>query len=230
MRLVVLTGITLLMSCMAYQCSRHSNENDGTTNPSDNVSTPSGSSALSEGLNTRKGSQSRYDAVLSALRAESAKLGIVSLIDSPPGSGTEVRVLIGFGLLYPRCFILNNRSRKNEATFIAAQAKGNNTVIKDKGRLLTTSVKLDAPVSGWDDFDKFLNDHGIGAPIKLSLDSHQTSDPDEELLVIEIKLGSEYSMVFFSPQTQTEDGKKAWQVCDGIEREFGVSMGCAKAN
>jgi hypothetical protein len=89
---------------------------------------------------------------------------------------------------------------------------------------LRLSLRLSAPSSGQDEFERFLKDQGIDSPIKLSLDDRETPGPDEETIVIEVKSGPIYSMVFFPSNTETEDGKKAWAVWEKIKREFNIGM------
>ena len=69
-------------------------------------------------------------------------------------------------------------------------------------------------------------DQGIDSPLKLSLDNEHVVDPDEESIVVEVKSGTLYSMVFFSLSPGNADGRKVVAVCRMVEREFNVIMGC----
>ena len=216
MKLSVLTALILVVAFLGYHCSSRSKISNNRTGGAGNTSTPADS------LKMRKDLQSRFEEMLTAVRSESAKLGVSSLKDSPWEPGIEVRVLVGFGLAHPRYFILTSRRGTHEASLITAKVVGGKAVIDKKGRLLSTKMVLSAPSSGWDEFERFLKDQGIESPIKLSLDDVDIPDPDQEIIVVEVKSGSVYSMVFFPSNTESEDGKKAWAVWERIKREFHV--------
>jgi hypothetical protein len=219
MKIAVLTTVILLVACLSYHCSSRSkignNRPDGVRS---NAPTPADRSKM------RKDLQSRYEEMLTAVKSESTKLGVSSLKDSPEEPGLEVRVLVGFGIAHPRYFIFTNRSGRNEAFLITAKVVSGKAAIDKKGRLLSTRIALSAPSSGWEEFERFLKDQGIESPIKLSLDERETPDPDQEIIVVEVKSGSVYSMVFFQQNTESEDGKKAWAVWEKIKREFNIRM------
>lgn len=218
MRVAVLTALIPLVACLNYRCSPRSKISNNSPGGAGNLSTPA------DKLKVRKDLQSRYEDMLIAVKSESAKLGVSSLNDSPEEPGTEVRVLVGFGLAHPRYFILKNRSGTNEAFLITAKVVGGKAAMDGKGGLLSTKITLSAPSSGWDEFERFLKDQGIESPIKLLLDDRDTPDPDQETIVVEVKSGSDYSMVFFPSNTESEDGKKAWAAWEKIKREFNIRM------
>jgi hypothetical protein len=216
MKAAVLTALILWAALSSYHCSSQSKISTNQPDRTGETPTPP------DGLKISKELQSRYEDMLTEVRSESAKLGAVSLKDSPAEPGTEVRILVGFGLAHPRYFILNSRNGTYEASLITAKVVAGKAVIDEKGRLLSTRIPLSAPSSGWDNFEKFLKDQGIESPIKLSLNDRDIPDPDDEIIVIEVKSGSVYSMVFFPSNTESEDGKKAWAVWERIKQEFDV--------
>lgn len=227
MRVAVVTAVSFVVACLGYNCSPKSPIINNAADDPGIVSTPSATQSPSDGLRMGKNLETRYEAMLVALKGESAKLGIGSLRDSPDVVGTEVRVLVGFGLAHPRCFILTTRNGKHEATLVAGKVIGGRAALNKEGNVLSTKVALHDPASGWDKLEEFLKDQGIESPIKLSLDGDQLSDPDEEQIVVEVKSGSVHSMVFFRLNTESEDGKKAWRIWERLKREFGVRMGWA---
>lgn len=87
--------------------------------------------------------------------------------------------------------------------------------------------QVPAPQSGWPALDSYLKEHGMTNPLRFSLDNQHVIDPDEGAIVIEVKTGSAYSMVFFPFGTQTGDGKRAFQICRKVEQEFGIRLRCA---
>ena len=221
--MAVLATLIFTIAYLGYNCSCVSSKLNNATNDSAKVSTPTATQSPADDLKM-KDLESRYELTLSALSAESAKLGISSLKDSSDAPGTEVRVLVGFGLAHPRCFILTNSNGTHEASFITAKVRGGRAAMDEEGRILSTRIALHSPASGWDEFEQFLKNQGIEYPLKLSLDDNAALDPDEEVIVVEVKSGSVYRMVFFPANTESEDGKKAWAVWEKIRREFDIKM------
>lgn len=162
---------------------------------------------------------SNYELVQRALHRQSLKLKISSLKEVASKSEVETRVWVGFGLAYPRCFILKRGKERQTAVFITAKPAGAET--------LMTETSLDSPKSGWTAFDTFLKDQGISSPLRLALDDKHLPDDDEEIIAVEIRSGASYSMVFFPTTVETTDGKKVLAVCHRIEREFNIQMGCS---
>jgi hypothetical protein len=178
----------------------------------------------------RKGSedlQSRYKAMQDALRRESARLRIGNLQDTPTAAAeTETRIWVGFGLVLPRCIILRNERGKTKAFYFGTRIVRNRAVKDANGGVLSAKRVLRSPRSGWQEFDKFLKEQGIDSPLGLSVDDRFGPGPDGEIIVVEAKTLTDYSMVFFPVHAESQDGQKALQVCRRIEREFNVTMGC----
>jgi hypothetical protein len=165
--------------------------------------------------------------MLDEIKRESLKSKINNLREEVlSDSETEIRIWIGFGLAYPRCFILRYSNGHTKAFYLAPKPNGAKAATDSSGEVLISKAVLNAPASGWDEFNRFLKEQGIDAPLKLSLDESQLPDPDAESMVVEAKSGTRYSMVFFSLHADSEDGRKALEVCRRIEREFNVRLGC----
>ena len=163
--------------------------------------------------------QQSDDAIMQrGITNEAQKIGIKNLKDTGRGPGTEIRVWVGFGLLYPRCFIMTERNGRREAFHITAKRNAN--------RISTPKLLLVSPKSGWDEFSSFIKQHGIDSPLKLSLDKQSEFDPDEEAIVIEVMSNGKYEMVFYDYSNTSGDGRKAIAVCRKIDQEFGIQMGC----
>ena len=161
--------------------------------------------------------ESDYEIVLRAVQSESKKLGIPSLSEAPSNSASEVRIWVGFARAYPRLVVLKLEKGKEGAVFFTA-TRGPQTTM--------TESSLKTPRSGWIALQAFLRDRGVTSPIALALDDKHIPDADEELIVIETGSGRSYSMVFFPTVTKAADGKRALEVCETMEREFDVQMGC----
>jgi hypothetical protein len=122
--------------------------------------------------------------------------------------------------------MLRREKGRDKAVYITAKSTGVQAATGVKAQTLMTKTDLDPPKSGWDEFDRFLQVQGVDSPVKLTLDDKHIPDPDEEIIAVEVRSGAEYSMVFFSPHTESTDGRKVLAVCHRIEREFDILMGC----
>jgi len=161
-----------------------------------------------------------------AIKRESSKLRIQNLKEDSANPGPETRIWVGFGVFHPRCLILKGTTGKRTAVYLGTNEGAGPAANSAKSRDIITNTVLNAPISGWDKFDRFLIDQGIDSPLKLSLDNEHVDDPDEESIVVEVKSGTLYSMVFFTLSPENADGRKVIAVCRMVEREFNVIMGC----
>ena len=170
--------------------------------------------------------RSQYEAMKNDIRRASRKLGIENLSDSSSGTTDEIRVWLGFGLIYPRCFILTNVQGARQARYLAPKVVGGRTKSDKKGDVVFAKNVVGTPKSGWDKLDGFLREQGIDSSIKLAAESQHTIDPDEQVIAIEVRSGSTYSMVFFHSGNEGMDAQKALNVCRRLESEFNVKMDC----
>lgn len=220
MRATILTFTIVALASLCYQCSQHSK----IVNPQSNGATQSpGPSSGIENDVRRKALQDQVEIIGRVIKRESQKLKINNLRDAASEAETEIRVWIGFGMLYPRCFILKERNQRRKAVYIAPKTNGT----KMGPEVPITKLSLESPRSGWNEFAEFIKKQGIDSPMKLSLEDQYVPDPDEESIAIEVKSQGNYEMVFYTLSTKSEDGQKALQVCQKIEQEFGIRMGCA---
>ena len=157
-----------------------------------------------------------------AIKERSLRVGIKNLKDTVRQPGTEVRIWVGFGLLYPRIFIMRERNGRRQAFHITAKRNGK--------RITTPKILLKTPNSGWNEFAEFIKKQGIASPLKLSPDKEPEFDPDEEIIAIEVKSRGKYDMVYYESGTKSGDGRKAMEVCKKLEQEFGIMMGCPPEN
>ena len=221
MKVYFLIAILLLFLEDQYFCKRPE------VPPNDRGLSASGYVQLdTDELKQKQDLRRQYQAVEMALKHESERLRIKNLSDSGSDSGTETRIWVAFGLRYPRCLILKSIDKKKaKAVYITANGIRGGVATTPEGGFIHQNT-LGAPKAGWDNLDKFLKDQGVSSPIQLSLDEQHLDDPDEESIVIEVKSGTQYSLVFFSRYTETADGRKAVAVCQRIEEEFKIRMGC----
>jgi hypothetical protein len=164
--------------------------------------------------------------MLRQLAGLSKQAGIASLKDANlPAGQTEIRIWKGFGLTYPRCFILAITNGNAAASFLAPSVRGNKAVFRN-GNPVYVNTPLNAPRSGWDSFLAYLREHGIRSSVDLAQDKRYMPDPDAEELVLESKNGSRHTMAYYHDSTASVDGKKAFDVCKQLRSEFDINLGC----
>jgi hypothetical protein len=167
-----------------------------------------------------------YDEKLRQVAGLAKQAGIANLRDAKLSDAqTEIRIWKGFGLVYPRCFILAVSNGIPTASLTAPRVKGTKAVFR-KGKAVYANTRLNEPCSGWDNLFAYLKEYGIGSTIDLALDKHYLPYPDAEDLVLEMKNSSHYSMVYYIDSTTTADGKKAFGICQKMETEFHFHLGC----
>jgi hypothetical protein len=152
--------------------------------------------------------------------------GIPNLKDANLSNAqTELRLWRGLGLITPRCFVLKIDNGNPIASIATAKIVGNKGVYRN-GNLVYANRPLTVPRSGWPTLLEFLRQNGIDRSINLTLDKHYEPYPDAEALILEMKTGSRHTMVYYIDSTVTADGKKAFAVCENIQNEFDIQLGC----
>jgi len=171
--------------------------------------------------------QLRKEIMLRAIEREAVWSRLTNLKDvALQPEESETRVWVGFALMNTPCFILKDVNGQKSAVFISAKVSRPASASDRKPRVLPVHTVLSAPSSGWPEFDRYLKEQGVEYPLRFSFDNRHSGDPDEESIVIEMKSGANYSMVFFPLFTETADGKRALEVCRKIEQEFHIKLGC----
>lgn len=168
--------------------------------------------------------QLRTEATRRALNREAKWSGLGNLEElSLTTLSSETRIWVGFDGAETPCFVVRSDGTRKSAALISARFMRNGKVTVSPVR-----TELSGPKSGWISFETYLRDQGVTNPLKFSPDNMHIVDPDEGSIVIETKSDSAYSMVFFPLGTETEDGKRALQICRKVEQEFGISMRCSE--
>src|SRR2546427_8164698 len=98
----ILTTIVALAS-LSNQCSQHSKVVDPRSNSATQSVSPS--SSIVNDVKGPKALQAQVEAIQGAIKRESLELKINNLKDAASNAETEIRIWVGFGMLYPRCFI-----------------------------------------------------------------------------------------------------------------------------
>lgn len=215
----------MIFGCLSIQCApsfRSGNSQTNSINRRAEDATLTNAESNSGDLEDTKHLESLMQQFL---KRESLRLGIGNLREVPTDDGTEIRIWVGFGIGYPRCFILKTLDGKYKAVYVAPTndtSRGNSQVKRPSFE----KTPLDAPRSGWDELGGFLKEEGIAIPIKLSLDQKSLAGLDEEFIVVEAKSAGLYDMIFYPLSTKSKDGQKTLNVCRRIEQEFSIRMGC----
>jgi hypothetical protein len=193
-------------------CSVSDKQFPQASNPN-SVSSPSPDS-IGPGLPTPP-----YDEMLGQVAELSEQAEIVNLKEAKLTDGqSEIRIWKGFGMTYPRCFILRIENGNASGSFVSPKV--------NKRKIVYATKALNAPHAGWHDLMTYLREHGIDSSVDLSLDKYYHPDPDGETLVLEMRSGSYHSMAYYNDSTATVEGKKAFGICQKIEKEFDVVLGC----
>lgn len=228
-KVCVVTSLTLGFAALGHQSC--SNSEKAKSAISGNLYSSGGTPVRSGALTNHKDLQGRYETLQYLLKQESLKLSIEDLREAKLSDGeSEIRIWLGFGLAYPRCFMLRNLNGREEAAFIGPRKVSFDARSVGNAQVLMPKIPLGPPRIGWPQFDQLLKQQGFGSPIQLTLDESYTADPDEEIIVVEAKSGASYSMVFFPVFTESVDGRKALAVCKMIEQQFAIRVGCGPEN
>lgn len=131
----------------------------------------------------------------------------------------EVRIWVGFSLFTPRLFLFHQNSRESLASYYAADSASR--------KIQYNKTSLNKPKSGWNNFRQYLIEQQISLTKKPYPKKEKFIDPDEELVVIEMKTKDDYLLVAYLIRTINPRGKKVLDICRKVEKEFAVvRLGC----
>jgi hypothetical protein len=219
MKLIFTAAVVIILGSFLGPCSSHDKQSLST--PNDNSATLSSKDSAREGLPPIP-----YDEMLREVAVLSKQAGIANLKDANMSDvQTELRIWKGRGLTYPRCFILRITNGIPAASYSAPKVIGSKAVFH-KGNPVYVNTSLNAPHSGWENLFDYLKQHGIESSIDLALDKRHMPDPDSEELVLEMKNGPRHTMAYYDDSTATADGKRAFAICQKIENDFDIHLGC----
>ena len=213
MRFQTFTCLVALFTfgCQSTQTLQRPESNPARQTPSETHSSSSSTFSRDEDYSLQK-----------ELRKAAAELHIDNLIDSSSVAEDEIRIWVGFGLSYPRCFILRQTNGKSKAFHVTVT-----TVSGTTGAATPVTSILGAPKSGWEEFERFLRSKGIESPLHLEREHDYVPSPDGEIIALESKSVAGYSMVFYHLDNESAEALKAISVCRRVEEEFGVTMNCS---
>ncbi len=217
MKATIYTSTTVLILVAVSLACSHSSQSVETATP---APSPTPDQRLKRSIEEQSQSTTRGIARLAN------DLRVPNLKDVKNHRGTEFRLYIGFGLFFPRCFIYRSLDNKREALLIDAKVRNNKAVFDSTGKIQPETKVLAGPVSGWESFEKALADNGVGYTISLKFDVYDIVDPDEGSIVLELRSEQGYSAVSYTSDNDSEDSKKARRICELVEKEFSVKIGC----
>ena len=160
MRTTILTFTIVALASSSTQCSRHSQVVRLKSNSATQSASPS--SSIENDVKGRKPLQAQVEVIQGAIKRESLKLKINNLRDSV--ADAEIRIWVGFGMLYPRCFMMKELNGRREAFYIAPKTNGDKT----EGEVPMAKLSLGSPKSDWNEFVEFIKKQGVDYPMKLS--------------------------------------------------------------
>ena len=214
MKVILPALVLFLLASFLGQCSSRDVQSPPQSTNS-NYSSPSSNQSSNE-----DNFKIPYDEIVGAIAKFSKQSGMDNLKDAKlSDSETEIRIWKGWGLAFPRCFVLKFRSGNADA-FLVAPKK----IVDGKG--VYAKALLNSPRSGWNNLSISLKEQGIGSSVELAQDKNDIVDPDIELIIIEMKKESRHTMAYYTQSTETTDGKKAFAICRTIENEFEAHIGC----
>jgi hypothetical protein len=167
-----------------------------------------------------------YEQMLPHVARLSKEAGIPNLKDvNLTDTQTELRLWKGLGLALPRCFVLKIDTGNPTASFATPKIAGNKGVFRE-GNPVYVNTPLNAPHSGWPTFLDYLRENGIDTSINFALDKRYEPYLDAESLILEMKTGSRHTLTHYIDSTVTDDGKKAFAVCEKIQNQFDIQLAC----
>ena len=169
------------------------------------------------------------NSVETSIKKTSKDFGLQNLKDIKL-SDNEVEIRIWAELRYEivNCLVLHKSAEKWGASVVSARVADYGTYEKNKeGKIIVDNRKLSNPRSGWESVNSYLEQKNIHVPLPYAWDT-QTNQffNDEGKVALEVKEGKNYSLVSYREFTDTSDGKTVINVCNYLENEFDVRIGC----
>lgn len=182
--------------------------------------------------NDREIRQSKF--MRSAIVEVSKKAGLVPLKEKPIKTDfLELRLWGDLGLAVERVFILERSANNNWAAQMATSQQNYVEKTSDDGsyRITKTDVTVKnyndlKPKSGWNVVSEYLESNGIYPPLNYSFDLPDDPSMDEGFFILEVKADEKHDFVGYGWFTESADGKKFKEICEFVEDEFDVNMGC----
>lgn len=128
-----------------------------------------------------------------------------------PVGETEVRIWVGFGLFTPRCIVFNDTNKGFETTYLTLSSEDEVGKV-NKETLVPKRMELLK-------FREFILNHAV-LRMNLHPDKLHMADPDQEIIVVEIRSASDYKLAYYAVSSKSQDGKVVRDFLKVIENEF----------
>lgn len=126
----------------------------------------------------------------------------------------EMRVWVGFGGIVPRAFIFNQGSQGASAVFYTEKYQSDHFTVtkKDVSKEVAATALM-----------RYLDKIEILSK-KWRPDRQHLADPDEEMIVVEIKSSHHYDLIQYPKATKDRDGRIILDLLRWIQRTFDVRL------
>lgn len=131
-------------------------------------------------------------------------------------SDYELRIWVGFGNFSPGSFIFRKVNSDFDSHYISFSHLGNEKKV--------TKKKLNLSQKALSNFYYNLKNNGFLPTMKFYKDKNHISDPDEAIIVVEIKQNQKYKMFWFPGSTSSRQGQKIFKLIDKVENLFKIKL------
>lgn len=226
MKLFNLTTISFLVIFLLHCSLTEDNRNND-----DSVTSAQINNSQVENLNkTDKQSLSeRIKSIERAISKTSRDFDLRNLKDiTLSKDDVEIRIWAELRYEIVNCLVLQKAKEKWNASLISVNVTDYGEYEKTKQNKISVNKRiLPKPKSGWKNLNSFLIEKKIKLPLEYSLDLKTTMPVLEEgTVTLEIKEGDNYAVVNYKEFTDSFDGKSVVGVCNHLENEFKVKIGC----
>lgn len=131
----------------------------------------------------------------------------------------ELRLWNILGVDDEKVLVINDENGKFSAVL--------HSVINESGKPLKVRRQTLLPKDGWAAFSEYTKEQQINNELYFQLDPLDTLPIiDESVLFLEYKNSKGYKFAYFSQYTKSADGVRLLRICEEMERQFRVDLGC----
>ena len=195
------------------------------TNQNTSLNSPEDSILARNEVRKEKASDINVETIEEILKKDSKTFGIENLKEKRNSSDFEIRIWSD-EVTFLHCLLVSNRDGKWKASMLT----GDMVLNRRTGYLYlkkTKSLKNLSPKSGWKDVSDMFSSKGIRFPFSYKIDDvNEPSGPDEGLVKLELRSERQYGLVFYQKFSDSDDAKKAIELCRWLQDEFSIDLGC----
>jgi hypothetical protein len=195
------------------------------TNQKTTLSTPEGSTLESHEIKTEQTSDITVGTIEEILKKDSKTFGIENLKEKGNSSDFEIRIWSDQETLL-HCLLISNKDGKWKASMLTGDLMLNRRTGYQYLKK-TKSLKNLSPKSGWKEVSDVLFSKGVRFPFSYKIDEvNKPPAPDEGLVKLELRSEKQYGLAFYQKFSDSDDAKKAIELCRWLQDEFGTDLGC----